>query len=148
MPSWQDKIHQAAIASATEAVQRERARCLYICDRVVKRCEKDLAGKILHEQQRHNAEVKLQIMRALSQQIKQGIVLNIRPPEPISVLRQPVRDQAEMQKRIELLTGLLQELGWTPACTLADVAAEISRLKKLEDRYEEMQDRIEELEGK
>lgn len=80
MASWQEKITQAAIRAASEAALKERARCLWILDDLIVKSQEDLDRKILIENQRHLAETKLKLARAIVDACKRGIVSGVRPP--------------------------------------------------------------------
>lgn len=67
--------------AASEAAVVERARCLWVLDRLIAELEADLQRKLLIEQQRHMIETKLKIARGIVAAAKRGIVSGARPPQ-------------------------------------------------------------------
>ncbi len=140
--SLKKKLEEVAIRAATEAVQNEKARCLWLMDCMLKAAKDGLNIKLLPDSIRHIAETKLEMIESVVQQIRRGIITGVRPPTKFSVLRQPVMDQGEMQTRISDLTNLLDKLGYGPNTTIDDVAAQLEIWDKQEDRIEELEDQL------
>lgn len=141
------KIRQAATAAATEAVARERARCLWLCDMLIQQIKKELDAKLLMEQQRHMVDVKLRITKAIVLQLKRGIVAGMRPQEPIERLNIPVKDVDEMAKRIGDMTSLLIEVGFTGEQTPQEIRDQLKEWDEQDDRIMELEEEVEELKG-
>jgi hypothetical protein len=77
--SLQAKLRAAASAAALEAMQNERARCLWAADQVVIELAARLSKKLLTTEGRHTAETKLNIARAVVQELRRAIVSGARP---------------------------------------------------------------------
>lgn len=144
--SLQKKLYNAAVAAATEAVQIERARCLWLLDCMLQASTDVIKNKIWSEAERHAAGVKLSIIKAIVDQARRGIVSGMRPPTPMSVLRQPTNDVGEMQTRLSDLVDVLGRLGWEGESTVGDVVAQIKEWSTQEDKIDELEAKIEELE--
>jgi hypothetical protein len=76
------QLRIAVERAVKEAVERERGRCLWVLDDLIKTLDADFNKKILVEAQRHMAETKLRLARAICSTAKRGIVGGARPPEP------------------------------------------------------------------
>jgi len=147
MPSWQQQIKEAAVAAATEAVQVERARCLWLLDCMMKAASGTMHNKLLPESARHIASVKLGIVQAIISQARRGIISGLRPPTPINILKQPTNDLGEMQTRCSDLIDVLLELGWEGSATLQDVKKQIKEWNEQEDKLDELQEKLERMEA-
>lgn len=79
--SLEDKIKRAALAAAQDATMTERGRCLWVLDDLIKQLEADVERKLLMEQQRHTAQVKLQLAKGIVAAANRGIVSGARPPK-------------------------------------------------------------------
>lgn len=143
MPSWQQQIKEAAVAAATEAVQVERGRCLWLLDCMMKAADEAIRNKLLPESVQHIATVKLSIVQAIIGQARRGIISGLRPPIPLNILRQPTNDLGEMQTRCSDLIDVLLELGWEGAATLNDVKKQIKTWNEQEDLIDELRDKME-----
>lgn len=137
--SLQNKLRNAAAAAATEAVQIERARCLWLLDNLLHAATFVVKNKIWSEAERHAASVKLDIVKAIVDQARRGIVSGMRPPTPLHVLRQPVNDVGEMQTRLSNLVDVLGRLGWEGDSTIEDVVDQIKEWGRQEDRIDELE---------
>ena len=87
--SLQKKLNAAAVAAATEAVQVERGRCLWILDCMMKAVEGAVKDKIMTEAMQHAATVKVSLAKGIVAEVRRGIISGLRPPTPFSQLRQP-----------------------------------------------------------
>ena len=79
--SMRDKLGKAAAKGAQEAIRKERDRCLWCLDGIIERLEDDFSKKILIEQQRHVAETKLNIAKAIVGELRTAIVMGVGPSE-------------------------------------------------------------------
>lgn len=140
--SLQKKLTEAMTRAATEAVQRERARCLYCLDKLIRELEKQLDQKILMEQQRHLSQVKLKIGKNIVMQAKRAIMSGMRPPEPINTLHVKVHDNDEMSTRISELTNLLVDVGFDGAMSMDDVRKQLKMWDSQEDEIDRLNERI------
>jgi hypothetical protein len=143
--SYAKKLRNAATAAATEAVHRERARCLWLCQALIDQLVKEVDAKVLMEQEHRGAQLKLRIARALILQLKRGIVAGMRPQEPIKNLNIPVKDVDEMAKRIGDMTSLLMEVGFDGVKTPQDIRDQLKEWDEQEDKIMELEEKIEEL---
>lgn len=137
--SLKKKLEDIAVRAATEAVQVEKARCLWLMDCMLVAAKDGLNAKLLPDSMRHIAETKLQLINVIVGQVRRGIIAGTRPPTAFSVLRQPILDQGEMQTRISDLINLLGELGYGENTTIDDVRKQIAVWEKQEDRIEELE---------
>ena len=139
------KIQRAAEIAATEAVARERARCLYVLDQLVQHVDEDLKKKLLIESQRHAVQVKQQICHVVVNQAKRGIISGLRPTVSLNVLtREPVHDMDEMQRRVTDLIDTLDTLGFAGVGSLDDVKKQIKTWEEQEDLIDELQAKLDE----
>lgn len=143
--SLKNKIAQAAMAAATEAVARERARCLWLLDQIIEKLEFDVSQKILIESQRHATEVKLQLAKAIVLQAKRAITSGFRPQEPLKILLQSVPDANEMEHRLAAMGEILSALGWDEDATLESMAAQITEWEAQEDELDELRSKLEKM---
>ena len=62
-----------------EAIGKERSRCVWILDEVLRQLEQQLAKKLLIESERHLIETKLKIARSIVHHAKTGMALGFVP---------------------------------------------------------------------
>ena len=144
--SMEKKMREAMTRAATEAVQRERGRCLWLLDALLDGIKLELGAKLLIEQQRHLIATKLKIAQVVVSQIKRAIVSDMRPATPLENLPIPVKDVNEMGKRIEELTSLLCDVGFDGTMTANEVRERLTKWSNQEDEIDELRSRIQELE--
>lgn len=73
-------LRNKLLDAARVAVQEERVRITRILDRVEKECVEGVEKKLLREVERHAAEVKLQLARAVIERVRSGIMLGVDLP--------------------------------------------------------------------
>lgn len=61
---------------------RERGRCLWLLDEMMRKTEEGFQKKIFIEVERHGAQVKLDIAKALASRMKKMIVSGTAPKDP------------------------------------------------------------------
>jgi hypothetical protein len=140
--SLQKKMKNAVAAGATEAVERERARCLWILDKIVSDTKEALKDKILTEGTRHFIAMKAEIAEAIALQAKRGIVSGLRPPETLGEMKQEIPDQGEMAQRVRELASVLEELGFDDGVSPLEIRAQIKTWEEQEDRIDELEARL------
>lgn len=79
--SMRDKLFRVATEAAQEATNKETTRVLWCLDGILERLEEDLNKKVLIEQQRHVAEIKLNIAKAVVTELRTMIIMRAGPPE-------------------------------------------------------------------
>lgn len=79
--SLDKKLNLIATAAASEAMQRERGRVLWLMDVIEQELERDFDGKLLVEHQRQLALVKLQIAKGIFSQMRVRIASGVRKCE-------------------------------------------------------------------
>lgn len=77
--SLEKKLREAATVAANEATMIERARCLWVLEKLIADTEAGLQRRLLIESQRHAQEVKLKLAKAIVAQARRAIVSGIRP---------------------------------------------------------------------
>ncbi len=61
---------------------RERGRCLWLIEEIVRKTEQGLRDKVMIEKERHLSQVKLDIMKALAHRLRNQIVQGTAPSDP------------------------------------------------------------------
>lgn len=79
--SLEKKIAAAATKAAMEAMLQERARMLWVMDTISEKLAQDVGKKLMIEHERHLAQVKLQIAKAVIQSLKISMLAGHRPNE-------------------------------------------------------------------
>jgi hypothetical protein len=77
--SMEDKLKRAAAFAATEATQRERARCLWILDQIAEQTADGVRKKLLIESERHVMQIKHALAKALISMARRGIISGAAP---------------------------------------------------------------------
>ncbi len=80
--SLQTKLRRVAVKAAQEAAMRERGRCLWLVEEMVKKTEQGLVDKVMIEIERYTAQVKLDIMKAFAHRLRNLIVAGKAPDDP------------------------------------------------------------------
>lgn len=137
--SLQKKLNNAAITAATEAVQTERGRCLWLLDCMVKAADETVKAEKVSEHHKLIMETKMELALAIVGQLRRGIISGLRPPTPFSTLRQPINDVGELQTRISKLIDLLNHLGYGENTTIEDVEKQIVKWEAQEDVIDELE---------
>ena len=83
-------MKEAAGRAAMEAMGRERARCLWVCDAVVEDLERALKSKLLTPAQLQVTELRMRIVRSFSFSVRRAIVSGLSPKTGL----RPVLDDA------------------------------------------------------
>lgn len=76
-----EELLMAARKGAIEATNRERARCLWILDRMVQQCAAGLEDKLLPAAQLQLVKLRFELTRTITKAARTLILSGIRPPE-------------------------------------------------------------------
>ncbi|MCP4899926.1 MAG: hypothetical protein GY906_23405 [bacterium] len=74
------KLIEVASKAAMEATARERQRCIWCCTHVVRTLQEGLSKKVLlSPAEEHGSQMKLELVRGLSDQIRSVIAAGLEP---------------------------------------------------------------------
>jgi hypothetical protein len=76
----QEELRIVAARAAAEAAARERHRCLWILDRLVQQCAKDVDSKILPAAELQLVKVRFELTKTIAQAARALILSGVRPP--------------------------------------------------------------------
>jgi hypothetical protein len=75
-----EEILMAARKAAVEAMGRERSRCLWILDRLLQQCSKDIDSKVLPAAQMQLVRLRFEMTKSIVQAARMLILNGTRPP--------------------------------------------------------------------
>lgn len=75
-----EELIMAARRAAAEAASSERARCLWILDRLVQQCSKDIDSKVLPAAQLQLVKLRFELTRTICKAARTLILSGARPP--------------------------------------------------------------------
>lgn len=76
-----DELLMAAQKGAIEATKRERARCLWILDRMVQQCSAGLEDKLMPAAQLQLVKLRFELTKTICKAARTLVLSGIRPPE-------------------------------------------------------------------
>lgn len=72
--------------AAQEAAVNERSRCLWILERLVQQCSKDLENKLLPAGQAQLVQLRFELTKTICKAARTLIISGVRPPEKQATL--------------------------------------------------------------
>lgn len=75
-----EELLMAARRAATEAASSERARCLWILNRLVQKCSEDIDSKVLPASQLQLVKLRFELTKTVVKAATTLIVSGVRPP--------------------------------------------------------------------
>ena len=81
-----EELVMAARRAAIEAVSSERARCLWILDRLVQQCAKDIDSKVLPAAQLQLVQLRFELTKTICKAARTLIMSGVRPPSATAKL--------------------------------------------------------------
>lgn len=145
--SLKDKLTRAALNAGTEAAARERARCLYVLDKLLDTMRKGLDQKLMNAGEKHLAEVRMQIAERLVTHARRGITMGLRPPGPVhKMVPDRLDDYQLLLDQLRDAQAVLELLGFREQTT-EEIREQLRVWDEQEDRIMELEAKIEELEA-